>query len=145
MISLTGSAATRLLGVLALSFGLTACETAPKAARSFSDPAVQKLYMLPVPDYYGTIRLAKQVAQACPRYRFDQAQDFQVNEKRNAEGRGSVAALSQGGAIDVMADVLKREFQAKYDVVVGQDNLCAAADQDYAKNTALASLLVPVS
>ena len=135
----------RLVGAVALCAGLAACDASPKPARAFSDPAVQKLYMLPVPDYVGTTRLARQVAQACPGYSYDQAQDFQVNEKRNAEGRGSVAALSQSGGVDVMTDVIRREFQAKYGVTVGQDNLCEAADQDSAANTALAALLVPVN
>jgi hypothetical protein len=141
-----GARMTRMriaLGVTMLT-AIAACNASPKPARAFSDPAVQTLYMLPVPDYYGTIRLAQQVAQSCPSYSFDQAQDYQVTEKRNVEGRGSVAAAAQPGAIDVMSDVLKREFQAKYDVTVGQDNLCAGADQEYAKNTALAAVLVPV-
>lgn len=144
MMLLSGTASGKLALIAVLCGGLAACSSSPKPARDFSDPAVQKLYNLPVGDYYGTINLAKQVAQSCPRYRFDQAQDHQINEKRNAEGRGSVAALSQSGAVSVMSDVLKREFQARHGVTVGQDNLCAAADGEYSKNTALASVLVPV-
>lgn len=133
----------RPIAILALCVGLTACDSNSRPARSFSDPAVQKLYALPVPDYAGTARLAQQIAQSCPRYRFDSGLYSKVNEKRNKEGRGSTAAKTQSGGVDVMTSVLTREFQSDYGVTVGQSDVCAAADQESAKNTALAALLAP--
>lgn len=128
---------------IALCVGLAACDANSRPARAFSDPAVQKLYSQPVPDYAGTARLAQQITGSCPRYRFDTAVYSNVNKKRNAEGRGSTAAKTQSGGVDVMTSVLAREFQATYGVTVGQSDLCAAADQESTKNTALASLLAP--
>ena len=133
----------KALSILALCAGLAACDANSRPARAFSDPAVQKLFSLPVPDYAGTARLAQQVTKSCPRYRFDSAVYANVNKKRNAEGRGSTAAKSLTGGVDVMTSVLTREFQGDYGVTVGQSDLCTAADQESAKNSALAALLAP--
>ena len=143
MMVITGQLAVRAVTALALCAGLASCDANPRPARAFSDSAVQKLYSLPVPDYAGTARLAKQITQTCPRYRFDSGLYANVNKKRNAEGRGSTAAKTQSGGVDVMTSVLTREFQSDYGVTVGQSDLCAAADQEAAKNSALASLLAP--
>ncbi|MEP2030082.1 MAG: hypothetical protein ABJI96_15380 [Paracoccaceae bacterium] len=133
----------RAVCAVAFCAGLAACDANSRPARSLSDPAVQKLYALPLPDYAGTARLAQQIGKSCPRYRFDSGLYSKVNEKRNKEGRGSTAARTQSGGVDVMTSVLTREFQSDYGVTVGQSDLCTAADQEAAKNTALAALLAP--
>lgn len=143
MMDWAGQLLFRALSAVALCAGLAACDANSRPARAFSDPAVQKLYGLPVPDYAGTARLAQQITVSCTRYRFDIAVYSNVNKKRNAEGRGSTAAKTLTGGVDVMTSVLTREFQGDYGVTVGQSDLCAAADQESAKNSALASLLAP--
>ena len=125
---------------------LAACATGSGGARPFEDPAVQKLYNLPTPQYYATLKIANQVAQNCVRYRYDSALDLEVNEKRNEVGRGSLSALGLRNQIDLETDVSQRSFNVKHcvDIAAG-DDLCPAADAEYAENSAMAAVLVPVN
>ncbi len=123
---------------------LAACATGSSAARPFSDPAVQKLYNLPTPQYYATLKIANQVAQNCARYRYDTALDLDVNEKRNEVGRGSLSAIGLRGAIELETDVSERSFTAKHGVELTGADLCPAADAEMLENSAMAAVLVPV-
>ncbi len=124
---------------------LAACATGPSGARPFEDAAVQKLYNLPTPQYYATLKIANQVAQNCARYNYDGGVDLMVNEKRNEVGRGSLSALSLRNSIELETDVSQRSFAAKHgvDLSSGQD-LCPAADAETLENSAMAAVLVPV-
>lgn len=124
---------------------VSACASGPQAARPFDDPAVQKLYEMPTPQYYATLKMANLVAQNCVRYTYDAALDLMVNEKRNEVGRGSLAALSLRTAIDLEAEVSQRSFAAKHDVELTGDDLCPAADAESLENSAMAAVLIPVS
>ncbi len=125
---------------------LAACESGPQAARSFDDPAVQQLFTMPTPQYYATLKLATQVAQSCPRYRYDSILDAQINERRNEVGRGSLSAAGLTNQIDLENDVAQRSFAAKHgvDPSTGAD-LCAAADTETQEGSALSAMLVPVA
>ncbi len=133
----------RWLGVAFVGIALSGCADVPSAARSFDDPAVQKLYALSVAEYYANLRLASDIANSCDRYTFDQSLDLDINERRSAEGRGSISALRQRNSIDAMSDIRTREFRAKYGVAPGEGDVCDAADQEVAQQTALSAVLVP--
>ncbi|MGJ8622260.1 MAG: hypothetical protein ACSHW1_05735 [Yoonia sp.] len=133
---------TRVLMVGA-ALGLAACAT-NGAMRSMDDPSVQKLFTMPTPQYYANLTLANQVAQSCPRYSYDAALDQMLNEARNEAGRGSLAAISQRGAIEVETDVAARSFAAKHGVDVSFDDLCAAGDAEVLEGSGLSALLIPV-
>lgn len=128
--------------IVVAALGLAACETGP--ARSFDDPAVQKLFTMSTPEYYATLTLAQRVTQGCDAYNYDAALDLQLNEARNEVGRGSLAALSQRNAIELETDVAKRSFEVKHSVNVSTDNLCAAGDAEVLEGTALSAMLIPV-
>ncbi len=132
---------TRGLIVVA-ALGLAACETTG-AARSFDDPAVQRLYTLSTPEYYATLTLAQRVSQGCARYDYDTALDVQLNEARNEVGRGSLSAFGLRNAIELETDVAKRSFEAKHNVNVSGDDLCAAGDAEVLEGTALSAMLIP--
>lgn len=131
---------------IGLMFGaalaLAACETG--SARSFDDPAVQKLFTMSTPMYYASQSLASRVAQNCARYSYDSALDAQMNEARNEVGRGSLSANSLRRAIDLETDVSERSFSAKHDVTLGSDDLCAAGDAETLEGSAISALLIPV-
>ncbi|MFQ1700550.1 hypothetical protein ACJ5NV_08140 [Loktanella agnita] len=122
---------------------LAACETGSGAARSFDDPAVQKLYNLRTPEYFATMQVASVVARNCARYSFDTALEFEVNEKRNEVGRGTLSANGLRDAIDMETDVTQRSFAAKHGVDLTGGDLCAAADAETAEGSALSALLAP--
>ncbi|MEP1537551.1 MAG: hypothetical protein ABJQ34_16380 [Paracoccaceae bacterium] len=133
-------------GFLALAVVATGCSSGlPPAARDFDDPAVVRLFAQPIPEYYANLRLAQRIAASCDRYRFDQSLDLDISEQRQKEGRGSVAALRHRSSIDAMTDIRTREFRAKYGVAPGEGDVCGAADQEVAQNTALSAVLVPES
>ncbi|WP_439156190.1 hypothetical protein [Yoonia sp.] len=124
---------------------LAACATGPQAARSFDDPAVQKLFSLPTPQYYATTALASRIAANCARYTYDSVLDVQINQKRNEVGRGSLSAMGLRDAIDVETDVTIRSFAAKHGVdVQAGDDLCPAADAEMLEASALSAVLIPV-
>ena len=123
------------------ALGLAACTTG--AARSFDDPAVQKLFTSSTPVYYATLGLATQVAQNCARYTYDAALDAELNEARNEVGRGSLAANAQRNAIELESDVAARSFQAKHAVSLDGEDLCAAGDAETLEGSALSALLIP--
>jgi len=132
--------------IIGTALTLAACATGPQAARSFDDPAVQKLFNLPTPQYYATLRIANRVAQTCARYNYDSVLDLQVNEKRNEVGRGSLSAIGLRAAIELENDVSERSFSAKHGVELSQGgDLCPAADAETLENSAMAAVLVPVN
>ena len=126
---------------------LAACTgTGPQAARSFEDPAVQKLFNLPTPQYYATLRLANMVTQNCARYSYDSVLDVDVNEKRNEVGRGSLSAIGLRKAIDLESSVSERSFAAKHGVEIDAGvDLCPAADAETLEDSAMAAVLVAVN
>lgn len=131
--------------MIAALLAVSACATGPQAARSFDDPAVQKLFNLPTPQYYATTKLASRIAVNCARYTYDSVLDVQVNEKRNEVGRGSLSASGLRDAIDVETDVTARSFAAKHSVDLETgDDLCGAADAETQEGTALSAVLIPV-
>jgi hypothetical protein len=123
---------------------LAACATGSGAGRSFDDPAVQKMYNMPTPLYYATIKIANQMAQNCARYRYDAVLDAELNEKRNEVGRGSLSAVALRNAIEAETDVGQRSFVAKHGVELTGADLCPAADAETLENSALSAMLVPV-
>ncbi|WP_106743968.1 hypothetical protein [Yoonia maritima] len=130
--------------MLGAALSLAACATGPGAARSFDDPAVQKLYNMSTPMYYATLKLANDVARSCPRYRYDAILDAELNEKRNEIGRGSLSAIPLRVAIETETGVSERSFVAKHGVELTGADLCGAADAETLEGTALSALLVPV-
>ncbi len=128
-----------------LMFGavLTLAACATGGARSFDDPAVQKLFTMSTPMYFANLSLANTVAQNCARYSYDAALDAELNEARNEVGRGSLSALSLRDAIEVETDVSERSFMAKHDVELTGVDLCAAADAEALEGSALSALLIP--
>jgi len=120
---------------------LAACTTG--SARSFDDPAVQKLFVMSTPQYYATLTLANRVAQNCARYSYDAALDSSLNEARNEVGRGSLAAISQRDGIELETEVSKRSFEVKHGVDVTSDDLCAAGDAESLEGSGLSAMLIP--
>lgn len=129
----------------AICLTLGACASGPQPARPFEDPAVQKLYNLPTPQYFATLQIAGQVAQNCIRYNYDAAVDAMVNAQRNEEGRGTLSARAFTAQIDAEVEIGKRSFTARHgvDIDAGVD-LCPAADAETAENSAIAAVLAPV-
>ena len=126
------------------ALSLAACATGSGAARSFEDPAVQKLYNLPTPLYFATLKVANNVARNCGRYRYDAILDAELNKRRNEVGRGTLSASSMHVAIETETGVSERSFVAKHGVELTGADLCAAADAETLEGTALSALLVPV-
>ena len=143
------AASTRYFGkavVAALSLAaLSACAMSPQPAREFSDPAVQRLFNASIPEYYAALNIAGQIAKTCPRYTYDSVLDLQVNERRNVEGRGSREAMTMSRGIELETAVARRSFNARHgvDLDLGRGDLCAAADAEAARQSAIAAVLVP--
>ncbi|WP_208351249.1 hypothetical protein [Pseudaestuariivita rosea] len=133
----------RYFAVLPVMF-LMGCETDVQVNRvSTSDPRVQTLLEWPVPEYYANLRVARRIADQCPRYSFDRRLDSNIAEQRSGTGRGPLAAAGQRGAIDLEFGVKRRSFEAIHQVDLDSSNLCAAGDDERARNTPLSVLLVP--
>lgn len=128
--------------LIGAALALAACSQTG-AARSLNDPAVQKLFKMPTPNYYATLALANKVSQSCARYRYDAELDFEVNQARNEVGRGSLSANGQRGGIEIETDVSQRSFMVKHGVEMNGD-LCGAGDSETLEGSALSALLVPV-
>ncbi|MFA8440692.1 hypothetical protein [Yoonia sp.] len=120
---------------------LAACTTG--GARSFDDPAVQKLFNMSTPEYYANLTLANRITQNCARYTYDAALDSSLNEARNEVGRGSLSANSQRVGIELETDVSRRSFEVKHGVDVTSDDLCAAGDAEVLEGSGLSALLIP--
>jgi hypothetical protein len=121
---------------------LAAC-SGTGAARSFDDPAVQKLFTMSTPLYYANLQIANRVAQNCARYNYDSALDLELNERRNEVGRGSLSAIGQRSAIETETDISQRSFTAKHGVEITGTDLCPAADAETLEGSALSAMLVP--
>ena len=128
---------------LMLGAALTLAACAGTGARSFSDPAVQKLFVMSTPEYYASLTLANRIAQNCARYTYDAALDSSLNEARNEVGRGSLSANSQRAGIELETDVSKRSFEVKHGVDVTSDDLCAAGDAEALEGSGISALLIP--
>ena len=128
---------------LMLGAALTLAACATGGARSFDDPAVQKLFNMSTPQYYASLTLANQIAQNCARYSYDAGLDSELNEARNEVGRGSLSAGSQRAGIELETDVSRRSFEVKHGVDVTSDDLCAAGDAEALEGSAISALLIP--
>ena len=124
------------------AFALAACGTG--VGRSFDDPAVQRLFNMPTPQYYATIKIANQVAQNCASYAYDSILEAELNERRNEVGRGSLSAISLRNAIESETDVSERSFMAKHGVEMTGSDLCPAGDAETLEDSAVSALLIPV-
>ena len=120
---------------------LLGCVESGPALR-LDEPAVAKLYDLPIPHYYATMTLAGQLAAGCASYRYDIAQDQALSEARNAEGRGSLSALALQNAIDVETDVTRRSFLAKHGLASLEGDTCAVIASEKAEQSPLSALLI---
>lgn len=127
--------------MIGAALALAACATG--SARSFDDPAVQKLFVMSTPEYYAKLTLANRVAQNCARYTYDAALDSSLNEARNEVGRGSLAAISQRDGIELETEVSQRSFEVKHGVDVTSDDLCAAGDAEVLEGSGLSAMLIP--
>lgn len=128
--------------MLGAVLGLSAC-LGNGAARSFDDPAVQRLFQQSTPEYYASLTLAQRVAQACGRYGYDAALDAQLNDARNEVGRGSLSAFGLRNAIELETDVARRSFEVKHGVTIDAGDLCAAGDAETLEGSAISALLIP--
>lgn len=128
--------------LLLVVLGLAACGSpGPQAARGFDDPAVQRLYALPVPVFFAERQLAGEIAAGCARYRFDAVLSADLVARRSAEGQGRIAAVQQRDAIDTMTGIRTRELRARYGNVPGEGDMCPLADAETARGSALSALL----
>lgn len=120
---------------------LAACDTAP-AVRPLTDPAVQSLVTLPLPEYAAKIRLARQIAVSCPRYAFDDRLLAQMSRARADAATGMLGEFRQRSGVALASDVEVRSFQARHGVEVGVSDLCEAADRELAEGTAISAPLI---
>ncbi|MGJ8588058.1 MAG: hypothetical protein ACSHXW_07875 [Yoonia sp.] len=127
--------------MIGAALALAACTTV--GARSFDDPAVQKLFNMSTPQYYANLTLANRIAQNCARYSYDAALDSSLNEARNEVGRGSLSANSQRAGIELETDVSQRSFEVKHGVDITSDDLCAAGDAEVLEGSAISAMLIP--
>lgn len=128
---------------LMLGAALTLAACAAGGARSFDDPAVQKLFGMSTPEYYANLTLANAIARNCARYSYDAALDSSLNEARNEAGRGSLSASSQRDAIELETDVSRRSFEVRHGVDITSDDLCAAGDAEVLEGSAISAMLIP--
>ncbi|WP_322892721.1 MULTISPECIES: hypothetical protein [unclassified Yoonia] len=129
---------------LIATVALSACATGSGPERSFDDPAVQQVLVLPVPEYFATLAIASDIARNCARYRYDAELDSALNSLRNADDRGSRAALTQRAAITMETDVRQRSFMARHGLASLDGDLCPAADAEMLTASAISAMLVPV-
>ncbi len=78
--------------MIGAALALAACTTG--GARSFDDPAVQKLFNMSTPQYYANLTLANRIAQNCARYSYDAALDL-IFERSPQRGWSRVLVRKQ--------------------------------------------------
>lgn len=130
------------LPVLALA-AIAACAPQSRTV-DISAPAMQSLLALPLPEMSAKLRMAQTIARTCPRFALDRdLLDALPIARPDAAARSIEAARARGG-IELFTDVEIRSFQARHDVVVGQNDLCAAGDAEIAAQSAISALLVGI-
>lgn len=124
----------RACGLIACGL-LAACASVPVVPNL--TPAGQALLALDYPQYGAQLALAQEAAAGCARYSIDADTVAVLNNQRAPAGPGLNAA------VQVETDVARRVFEGRHDVVIGQDDLCAAIDGEVASETPLSALLTP--
>lgn len=127
---------------LTLSFLVFSACTA-STTPSLQGPAVDALIALPPAQFAAALGLATEVSQGCTAYKFSPEIQDRIIEARRASGAPSVAGANAAG-ISIELDVATRSFQAKHDLVVGQDNTCTAIANEVADQSAISAVLIPV-
>lgn len=109
-----------------------------------SAPGTQALLQLPLPEMSAKIRMAQRIAADCDRYAMNADLLRAIPQVRPDAADGALEALRARAGMDLFTDVETRSFQARHGVVVGQDDLCAAADTEVSGGTSIGTLLLPV-
>lgn len=99
------------------------------------DARAQALLAMPVPQYYAELGVARELLNACQAYVLDTKLAEEMNELRNSQGRGSIAAQRQTGAIGLETQVKKRSIAASNGGSFETLDPCTALDQEYARQT----------
>lgn len=104
------------------------------------DSRAQTLMRLDGPQHYAERRVAKQLADGCPGYKYDSklAQDMS-NARSKA---GALASTQQSGAIDLEADIKRRSLAAAYGGDFYGLDACAVLDGETTKQSPLSVLVV---
>lgn len=119
-----------LMVPVALLIALSACSTSSTSAPRIdvADSRYATLLNMPLPDFYGTLAIAIKVSNNCPSLQRNPRIDLELNERRNENGNGSFAALSQRQAIRNAQASMSQEFQNRQG-----GNLCSVAARDLAQ------------
>lgn len=122
------------LAALAL-LGLAACSPAPQV-RELSNPSVNALMALPIPQFFATLRLSSRLASDCPAFDYDSRAAEAISAART---RGRTYEAAQNAIpIDIESDVTLRSFEAKH----AGASACTAAEIEFEEQTAVSAVLV---
>ncbi|MFT6675678.1 MAG: hypothetical protein ACJAVM_001871 [Sulfitobacter sp.] len=116
----------------ALLLALSACSTSstPTPNLDRADPRYASLLAADLPAFYGTLAVAVLVSNDCSGLQRNPRIDLELNERRNEQGKGSFAALTQRQAIKNAQIASSESFKRKHG-----NNLCAAAARDFDQAT----------
>lgn len=106
------------------------------------DARVQSLVALSVPQYYAEVSVARTLTTACAAYVMDERLAGEINELRNSQGRGSVAASKQRGAIDLETQIKKRSIAASNGGSFEGLDPCTALDEQNARQTPMSVFIL---
>lgn len=126
-----------LLSVLATA-ALSACGGPSRVG----DARAQALLAMPVPQYYAELAVARELLNACQAYVLDTKLAEDMNELRNSQGRGSVAAARQTGAIGLETQVKKRSIAARNGGSFETLDPCTTLDQENVDQTPMSVFIL---
>ncbi len=128
---------------LALVSLLSACVTPSSSTSAWqstatSDPRHQQLLNMPVVAFYQTSSLASNIHNQCPGLSKNVSLDLELNERRNALGRGSFSAIGR------RQEILQASRAHRAAYLARNGDLCSAAQRELSEgSSALSYLLVP--
>lgn len=108
------------------------------------DPtATAALLALPESQFFAQSELARQIADRCATVGFNQRFSNAVAAQRFGANLDTVRAANRN-ALALEMDVGTRSLQARYDVAFNEADLCAIAQGELARKSALSAVLLPI-
>lgn len=122
---------------------VSSCSTSGSSTQVIdkADARYQTLLNMSLPDFYGTLAVASLVGSECSNLERHAKVDLELNERRNEQGNGSFAALTQREPIRDAQASMSQAFKSKHG-----SNLCSVATRDFEKaQKPYTFFLVPVT
>lgn len=123
---------------------LAACAPRPDPLIQGDATATAALLAMPEAQFFAQLKVAQQIAGACPTLGYNERFSFAVTAQKFGAGRRALSAAANQRAVDLELDVAQRSLQARYGIDFEEADLCPIGMGELTRQSALSAVLVQI-